>query len=75
MKCKPHGLALPCRKCNSAKGGRATARKHSAKLKVWGKQGGKAGGRPGNPEVKRIMAERGVSRQRAHQILKERKDV
>jgi hypothetical protein len=30
---------------------------------------GQLGGRPGNPEVKRIMAERGVTRQRAHQIL------
>ena len=30
---------------------------------------GYKGGRPGNPEIKRIMHERGVSRQRAHQIL------
>ncbi|HKW75349.1 MAG TPA: hypothetical protein VJN64_07475 [Terriglobales bacterium] len=28
------------------------------------------GGRPANPEIKRIMQERGVSRQRAHQILR-----
>lgn len=27
--------------------------------------------RQGNPEVKRIMAERGVTRQRAHQILRD----
>ena len=30
---------------------------------------GAKGGRPANPEIKRIMAERGCSRQRAHQIL------
>lgn len=29
----------------------------------------RARGRPGNPEIARIMAERGCSRQRAHQIL------
>jgi hypothetical protein len=28
------------------------------------------GGRPANPEIKRIMQRRGVSRQRAHQILR-----
>lgn len=33
---------------------------------------GYKGGRPGNPEIKRIMQERGVSRQRAHQILSAR---
>ena len=30
---------------------------------------GKRGGRPANPAIKRIMAERQCSRQRAHQIL------
>ena len=31
---------------------------------------GKLGGRPGDPRIKSIMAERGCTRQRAHQILK-----
>jgi hypothetical protein len=35
---------------------------------------GHKGGRPGNPEIKRIMEERGVSRQRAHQILISRRE-
>jgi hypothetical protein len=29
--------------------------------------------RRGNPEVRKIMAQRGVTRQRAHQIIRERK--
>lgn len=33
---------------------------------------GRLGGRPGNPEIKRIMQKLGVSRQRAWQILKEK---
>jgi len=31
---------------------------------------GKLGGRPADPRIKAIMAERGCTRQRAHQILK-----
>lgn len=34
------------------------------------RENGKHGGRPANPEIRRIMAERGCTRQRAHQILK-----
>lgn len=34
------------------------------------RKNGMLGGRPGNPEIRRIMQQRGVSRQRAHQILK-----
>ncbi len=37
------------------------------------RENGKRGGRPGNPEIARIMEERGCSRQRAHQILKQRR--
>jgi hypothetical protein len=36
------------------------------------RKNGRLGGRPGNPEIKRIMEERGCSRQRAHQILNAR---
>lgn len=33
------------------------------------RENGKKGGRPGNPEIRAIMTKRGVTRQRAHQIL------
>ncbi|HWF03561.1 MAG TPA: hypothetical protein VHA06_07740 [Candidatus Angelobacter sp.] len=34
------------------------------------KKNGQKGGRPGNPEIKRIMQERGISRQRAWVIYR-----
>ena len=34
------------------------------------RENGKKGGRPGNPAIKLLMAERGITRQRAHQILR-----
>lgn len=34
------------------------------------RENGKRGGRPADPRIKAIMAERGCSRQRAHQIIK-----
>jgi hypothetical protein len=34
------------------------------------RENGKRGGRPANPEIQRIMVERGCTRQRAHQILR-----
>jgi hypothetical protein len=46
-------------------GGRAATEAKAAAARV----NGKRGGRPGDPEIKRIMAARGVTRQRAHQIL------
>lgn len=36
------------------------------------RKNGKLGGRPGNPKIKQIMEERGVSRQRAWQIWKDK---
>ena len=36
------------------------------------RKNGRHGGRPADPDIKRIMKERGVSRQRAHQIVKAR---
>lgn len=36
------------------------------------RENAKKGGRPGNPEIARIMREKGVTRQRAHQILNEK---
>lgn len=48
------------------KGGSVTSR---AKVRA-ARNNGKRGGRPANPAIKRIMRERGVSRQRAHQILR-----
>lgn len=47
------------------KGARSTSKRKAEAVRL----NGAKGGRPGNPEIKRIMAERGVSRQRAHQIL------
>lgn len=51
----------------SAAGSVTSRRKASA-----ARTNGRLGGRPENPEIKRIMQESGVTRQRAHQILKER---
>lgn len=68
-KCKIHQLELICPKCRSAKGAKKTATKHGRKMSEWGKPGG----RPRNPEIARIMKQRGVSRQRAYQILAEGK--
>ena len=46
-------------------GGRATTQAKAAAAR----ENGRRGGRPGDPRIKAIMAERGVSRQRAHKIL------
>ena len=40
--CKVHNTALVCPRCIAAKGGKATARKHShAQLASWGRMGGR----------------------------------
>lgn len=36
------------------------------------RENGRLGGRPGNPEIKRIMEKLGVSRQRAWQIVNQK---
>lgn len=61
----PHAVAL------GRKGGLATAGLTSKRKARAARKNGKLGGRPGNPEIKRIMAALGVTRQRAHQILRE----
>jgi hypothetical protein len=48
---------------------RLAAQSTSKRKALAARRNGQLGGRPGNPEIKRIMAERGVTRQRAHQIL------
>ncbi len=57
------------RKAERIKRAQAAGRITSEAKAVSSRENGKRGGRPGNPEIKRIMQERGVSRQRAHQIL------
>jgi hypothetical protein len=49
-----------------AKGGSAST---SAKRRA-ARENAQLGGRPGNPQIRRIMEERGVTRQRAWQIWK-----
>ncbi|HLW51335.1 MAG TPA: hypothetical protein VKW06_00705 [Candidatus Angelobacter sp.] len=40
--CERHGVALVCPKCQAAKGGKKTAKKHGKKkLSAWGKMGGR----------------------------------
>lgn len=48
-------------------GGKATSKAKAAAARA----NGKRGGRPADPRIKAIMAERGCSRQRAHQILRQ----
>lgn len=47
------------------KGAQSTSKRKAKAARL----NGAKGGRPANPEIKRIMQERGVTRQRAHQIL------
>lgn len=53
-----------------AKGGSIGGSATSSAKRRTARQNAKLGGRPGNPEIKRIMQQRGVSRQRAWQIWK-----
>jgi hypothetical protein len=46
----------------------------SPRKKRTSRANGKQGGRPGNPAIKRIMRQRGVTRQRAWVIWKEQQD-
>jgi hypothetical protein len=54
------------RKVSGRKGGTVSS---VAKVAA-ARENGKRGGRPADPRIKAIMADRGCTRQRAHQILK-----
>lgn len=62
---------IPSRSEIARKAGSTTTPKKSKAARANGRKGGRRPGW-GNPEIKRIMQERGVSRQRAHQILSSR---
>lgn len=61
LRARKAGSSTSARKARAARRNGQLGAKHGIK-----------GGRPGNPEIKRIMQKRGVTRQRAHQILRKR---
>jgi hypothetical protein len=62
-------MSTPAQIDRTAIASRAGSVRSAAKAEA-ARANGKRGGRPADPRIKAIMAERGVSRQRAHQILR-----